>query len=103
MKLESEKKQLHVSLEDVENQLTKAELLRQSLEGEYERMKLAINDKEAENRLLSCRAENLTTQIDEVEKKNRSLTAVVDRLNLTLAASEQQESVHKNQVAIHNV
>jgi len=99
-RLEDEKKQLRVSLDDAGNQLMKTELLRQSLEGDIQRMKLAMSEKETENQLLSSRAENLTRQIHELESKTHSLTTTIDKLNITLTRTEQQESAHKNQVSI---
>ena len=98
MKLEDDKKRLQVGLDEAGNQLMKAELLRQSLEGHIQRLNLAVNDKETENQLLSSRAENLTRQIHDLENKTCSLTTTIERLNLTLAKTEQQESVHKHQV-----
>ena len=100
-RLDDEKKQLRVSLDDAGNQLIKTELLRQSLEGDIQRMKLVMNEKETENQLLSSRAENLTRQIHDLENKTHSLTTTVDKLNMTLTKAEQQESAHKNQVSIH--
>jgi len=100
-RLDDEKKQLRVSLDDAGNQLMKTELLRQSLEGDVQRMKLVMSEKETENQLLSGRAENLTRQIHELESKTHSLTTTVDKLNITLSRSEQQESAHKNQVSVH--
>ena len=87
-----------MALDDTENQLTKTDSLRQSLEGDVERLNLVISDKEAENQLLSCRVENLRRQIYELENKTQSLSTTVDRLNFSLAQTEQQESERKNQV-----
>jgi len=102
-KLEEDRHQLRLSLDDTENQLTKTEVLRQSLEGDIERLKLVVNDKEAENQLLSCRAENLRRQVYELDDKTQSLTTTVERLNLNLARTEQQDTEHKNQVVMHNM
>ena len=99
MKLEDEKNHLLVSFNNVENQLMKTELLWQSSEGDVQQMKLALNDRETENQLLNSQAEHLTRQIDDLEKKADSLTTTVDRLNLTLAKTEQQESAYKNEAS----
>jgi len=99
-KLDDEKNQLRVSLDDVGNQLTRAELLRQSLEGDVQRMRLAVSDKEVENQVLSSRAEDLTIQIRELESKMHALTSTVDRLRMILTMTEQQKSLHKNQVSV---
>lgn len=50
-KLEEDKKQLRVSLDDAENRCTKIELSRRALEGELQRMRLTMNDKETENQV----------------------------------------------------
>lgn len=100
MKLDDEKNQLQLNLDDAENQLTKFRLLRQSLEGDIQRMKLALSDRETENQVLSSRAENLTKQVYDLENKTHSLSTTIDRLSLTLAKTEQQESAHRNKVLI---
>ena len=98
MKLEDEKNQLRLNLDDTQNRLTRTELLRQSLEGDFERLKLALNDTETENQVVNNRAENLTREVHDLEKKTLDLTTTIDRLNLTLTKSEQQESAYKKQV-----
>ena len=50
-RLEDEKKQLRQHLDDAENQLTKAELVRRSMDGELQRFKIALNDKETETQV----------------------------------------------------
>ena len=50
-KLEEDKKNLRGQLDDAENRVTKGELARRSLEGDLQRMKLALNDKETENQV----------------------------------------------------
>lgn len=100
-KYEDDKKQLRISLDDAENRLTKAELLRRGLEGDLQRMKLALNDRETENQTLIGRAENLMHQIHDLENKSHSLETTVERLNMALAKSEEEESVRKNQVRLH--
>ena len=50
-RLEEDKKTLRASLDDAENRVTKGELARRSLEGDLQRMRLALNDKETENQV----------------------------------------------------
>ena len=50
-RLEEEKKNLRNGLEDAENRYTKLELVRRSTEGELQRMKLALTDKDTENQV----------------------------------------------------
>ena len=42
---------MRIALEDVENRCTKLELARRSAEGELQRFKLAMNDKDTENQV----------------------------------------------------
>ena len=51
--MEDEKKNVRVALDDAENRSTRLELARRSAEGELQRMKLALNDKDTENQV-SC-------------------------------------------------
>lgn len=50
-RLEEDKKALRCNLDDAENRVTKGELARRSLEGDLQRMKLALTDKETENQV----------------------------------------------------
>ena len=50
-RLEEDKKNLRLTLDDAENRCTKGEVARRSLEGELQRMKLVLNDKETENQV----------------------------------------------------
>ena len=51
-RLEEDKKNLRMNLDDAENRVTRGELARRSLEGELQRLKLGLNDKETENQVL---------------------------------------------------
>ena len=50
-KLEEDKKNLRGNLDDAENRCTKLELARRSIEGDLQRLKLVMNDKETENQV----------------------------------------------------
>lgn len=50
-KLEDDKKQLKQVIDDAENRCTKIELSRRSVEGELQRLRLVMNDKETENQV----------------------------------------------------
>ena len=49
--LEDEKKMLRIALDDVENRMTKSELTRRALEGDLQRLRLCVTDKETENQV----------------------------------------------------
>ena len=81
VRLESDRQQLHANLNDTEHQLTRtesqltqtedqltrAQLNKQSLEGDVERLSLVVSDKAAENQLLSSHAETWRRQAAELE------------------------------------
>ena len=53
-RLEEDKRQLRMSLEEVENQLSTVELLRRALDAENHRLKAAVDDKETETQACSA-------------------------------------------------
>ncbi len=97
-RLEEDKKSLRANLDDAENRVTRGELARRSLEGELQRLKLALNDKETENQVLGDRVDSLQRQIQDLEAKTQSLQLTIDRLSLSLAKSEEVESETKGKV-----
>jgi len=52
-RLEEDKRQLRVNLDEAERRLMKAELLRQSVDGEHQRLKMVLADKETETQARS--------------------------------------------------
>ena len=50
-KLEEDKKSLRTALDEAETRCTKLELSRRSLDGELQRLRLAMTDKETENQV----------------------------------------------------
>ena len=50
-KQDEERRMIGGRLGDAENHLTKAELMRRGLEGEIQRLKMALNDKETEKQV----------------------------------------------------
>lgn len=97
-KQDEDKKQLRLNLDDAENRVTKGELARRALEGDLQRMKLAMNDKETENQVLQERTEALGRQITDLDTKGQSLQLTIDRLSSSLAKSEEEEHAHKDKV-----
>lgn len=100
-KQDEDKKALRLSLDDAENRVTKGELARRALEGDLQRMKLAMNDKETENQVLSERNEALGRQISDLETKSQSLQLTIDRLSMSLAKSEEEEHANKDKVCAY--
>lgn len=93
--MEEERKELKANLDDAEHRNTKLELLKRSLEGDIQRTKNYLTDKETEIQVCEDRIENLVKQIQDLEGKNQSLQLTVDRLSLSLAKTEEEESNHK--------
>ena len=92
VRLESDRQQLHANLNDTEHQLTRtesqltqtedqltrAQLNKQSLEGDVERLSLVVSDKAAENQLLSSHAETWRRQAAELETQHKTQVVIVD-------------------------
>lgn len=62
-RFEEERRLSRRALDDAENHITQLEVTRRSLEGELQRLKMCISDKEAENQMLEDRCQNLCKQI----------------------------------------
>jgi len=91
VRLESDRQQLHANLNDTEHQLTRtesqltqtedqltrAQLNKQSLEGDVERLSLVVSDKAAENQLLSSHAETWRRQAAELETQHKTQVVIV--------------------------
>ncbi|XP_076086637.1 uncharacterized protein LOC143057256 isoform X1 [Mytilus galloprovincialis] len=102
-RLDDDKRNLRQGLEDAENRCTKLELARRSLEGDLQRFKLLMNDKETENLVLTDRVETLNKQIQNLDSKAQSLQLTVDRLSLTLAKTEEDGIQQKDKVQSLNM
>lgn len=93
--LEEERKQLRAALDDSEARNTKLELLKRSLEGDIQRTKVLLTDKETECQVLQERIDGITKVVQDLEGKNQSLQLTVDRLSLSLGKAEEEESAQK--------
>lgn len=62
-KLEADKRRLKEILDAAESRCTKVELLRRSLDGELQRMKLVLSDREMEIQVLQDRGDMLQRQV----------------------------------------
>lgn len=63
VRLEAERKRLREALEAAEARATRVELGRRSLEGELQRLKLSLGDREAESRASHERHDALLKQV----------------------------------------
>lgn len=63
VRLEAERRQLREALEAAEARGTRVELGRRSLEGELQRLKLSLGDREAENQATQERHDALVKQV----------------------------------------
>lgn len=64
MRLEAERRRLREALEAAEARATRVELGRRSLEGELQRLKLSLGDREAESQTSQDRHDTLLKQVD---------------------------------------
>lgn len=65
MRLDSERKRLREALEAAEARATRVELGRRSLEGELQRLKLSLGDRETESQNSQERYDSLMKQVQE--------------------------------------
>ena len=65
MRLEAERKRLREALEAAEARATRVELGRRSLEGELQRLKLSLGDREAESQASQDRHDSLLKQVQQ--------------------------------------
>ena len=89
---------MRIALDDAENRVTKGEVLRRSLEGDLQRMRLALTDKETECQVYQQRIDNVSHQLQDMENKAQSLQLTVDRLSSALAKVEEEENASKSKV-----
>ncbi|XP_041437873.1 uncharacterized protein LOC121399941 [Xenopus laevis] len=94
-KYENERRRLKEVLDASESRNTKLELSRRGLEGELQRHKLVLADREAE---MQQRMEGLQRQLSDSEGKVSTLQLCVDRLTGTLAKAQESETSLKEKV-----
>jgi rootletin len=78
--------------------VTKGEVLRRALEGDLQRLKLALTDKETECQVYQQRVDSVSHQLQDMESKAQSLQLTVDRLSSALAKVEEEETASKTKV-----
>lgn len=66
MRLESERRRLREALEAAEARATRVELGRRSLEGELQRLKLSLGDREMDSQNSQERYDSLMKQVQEM-------------------------------------
>lgn len=67
MRLEAERKRLREALEAAEARATRVELGRRSLEGELQRLKLSLGDREVESQASQDRHDSLLKQVQQAD------------------------------------
>lgn len=72
MRLEAERKRLREALEAAEARATRVELVRRSLEGELQRLKLSLGDREAESQTSQERHDSLLKQVEQAHTESFS-------------------------------
>uniref|UniRef100_A0A673XCW3 Ciliary rootlet coiled-coil, rootletin n=1 Tax=Salmo trutta TaxID=8032 RepID=A0A673XCW3_SALTR len=87
VRLEAERRRLREALEAAEARGTRVELGRRSLEGELQRLKLSLGDREAENQATQERHDALVKQVSCVTSLQREL----DRLSQALSKAQEGE------------
>lgn len=70
MRLEAERRRLREALEAAEARATRVELGRRSLEGELQRLKLSLGDREAESQTSQERHDSLLKQVQQADTES---------------------------------
>lgn len=73
VRLEAERRRLREALESAEARATRVEVGRRSLEGELQRLKLSLGDREAESQTSQERHDSLLKQVKEEQEQALSL------------------------------
>lgn len=100
VKLEDDRCQLRLALEDAENRATRSELQRCSLEGDLQRVRVLVTEKEAEVQTMRDNVESLNTQLADSEAAAQSLQSNISRLNVALASSDEEIGMQKEKVIL---
>ena len=99
-KLEEDRTLLRQALDDAENRATRSELLRCSLEGDLQRVRLAVAEKDAEMQAIAGRAESLSAQLNDSESTNQALQANMGRLNAALGSRDEEIGLQRDKVSV---
>ncbi|CAF94804.1 unnamed protein product, partial [Tetraodon nigroviridis] len=100
MRLDAERKRLREALEAAEARATRVELGRRSLEGELQRLKLSLGDREVESQNSQERYDSLMKQVQQDgEVRVSVLQREVERLSHALLKSQEDESVLKEKMS----
>jgi chromosome segregation ATPase len=99
-KLEDDRNQLRLALDDAENRATRSELLRCSQEGDLQRVRMTVAEKEVQIQALVGRAESLASQLADTESSAQALQSNVSRLSTALAMSDEEIGVQKDKVSV---
>lgn len=92
VRLEAERKRLREALEAAEARATRVELGRRSLEGELQRLKLSVGDREAESQASQQRHDALIKQV--CKKRNASATLKPPEAALQSDATQTFYTMH---------
>lgn len=95
---QSEKRALKLSLEEVESRATKGELVRVALEGEVQRLKHIISEREAEIQSVFGQTENQMRVIHDLEQKFQSVEATNNNLNRIVTDTQTELELHRSEV-----
>jgi len=98
-KLEDDRNILRQALDDAENRVTRSELIRCSLEGELQRVLLAVNEKDVEIQAITGRVESLSGQLNDSESTNNSLQSNIGRLNAALNGRDEEIGLQREKVS----
>ncbi len=89
---ESERRSLQEAAAEAEAQSARLDVARAALEGDQRRLRMALDDKEAEAAALSAKCRGLSAGVAKLEEKCSEMAATVDGLNSQLERSAGNEA-----------
>uniref|UniRef100_A0A8B9RJA6 Ciliary rootlet coiled-coil, rootletin n=1 Tax=Astyanax mexicanus TaxID=7994 RepID=A0A8B9RJA6_ASTMX len=95
VRLEAERRRLREALEGAESRATRVELGRRSLEGEIQRLRVCITERETEAQTAQERHESMLKQVVDAESRVAALQREMDRLTAVLCKVQDAECVQR--------
>lgn len=103
LRLVDDKKLQRKQIDELDGSVRQAEVQRRQLECDLQRVRMAYNEKEAENAALIEKLEGVQRMAQDLEAKAQGLQLTVDRLNGALVKQEEEGALQKDKLQQLNV
>ncbi|KAL6443577.1 hypothetical protein ACFW04_001609 [Cataglyphis niger] len=104
-RLETEKRNLQKELRHSESRATEMELQKMSLEGDFQRLQMMLQEKDAHIQKLQDRIDTQSRTMTNLEERCASLKSTIEQLKLALEKASATESELKSEINLlqHNI